>query len=232
MRTSAKPGSAKGDERKQRARASDVRATTHTRALSTPPRTLPPRKRLPIKTRFEGSSHKGQFENPRARTRAQQDAFLEQFAAIGVITAACKLVGIDRQRHYEWMAASDKYPDYAERFANAVEEAADRAEAEMVRRGIQGWEEPVYGKLPGRETGFGVIGSRRLFSDRMLELCLKARRPEKFRERMEHTGAGGGAIKMDVDLTKVSTERLRQMREWLKEAAVGTQAAAEANGSS
>lgn len=133
-------------------------------------------------------------ETPRPSTLGLQTLFLEQYAAIGVITAAAKLAGMDRQRHYEWMEAKDKYPDYAARFAAAQEMAADRAEAEAVRRGIQGWDEPVFGRLPGKNRGVGVVGSKRVFSDRMLELVLKARRPEKFRERFEHTGKDGGPI--------------------------------------
>jgi hypothetical protein len=134
---------------------------------------------------------------------AQQQAFLQHFASIGVVTAAAKLAGIERQRHYEWLQAPDKYPGYAEQYAAAMEEAADRCEAEMMRRGVAGWDEPVYGKLPGEQTGNGVIGSKRVYSDRMLELALKARRPEKFRERYEHTGPNGGPIKSEVHVFQI-----------------------------
>ncbi len=144
---------------------------------------------------------------PRAKTLALQRLFLEQFANIGVITAASKLCGVDRAMHYRWLQDKEKYPEYGGQFLEASEMAADRAEAEMVRRGIIGWEEPVFGKLPGKETGTGKVGSRRMFSDRMLELCLKARRPEKFRERHEHTGAGGGPIQVQ-DLTMLTTAEL------------------------
>jgi hypothetical protein len=139
-------------------------------------------------------------ERPRANTQAQQTAFLAQFAVIGVVTTAAKLSGIERTRHYEWLDASDKYPDYAERFAAAGEMAADRCEAEMLRRGVEGWEEPVYGS-GGKGEGTVLVGSKRVFSDRMLELALKARRPQKFRERVEHTGAGGGPIQATVSFT-------------------------------
>jgi hypothetical protein len=139
-------------------------------------------------------------ERPRANTAAQQAAFLKQFAVIGVVTTAATLAGIDRQRHYEWLDAADKYPDYADRFAAASEQAADVCEAEMLRRGVTGWEEPVYGS-GGTGLGTVLVGSKRVFSDRMLELALKARRPQKFRERVEHTGQGGGPIEATVTFT-------------------------------
>jgi hypothetical protein len=139
-------------------------------------------------------------QDPRAKTLAQQTRFLAQFAEIGVVTTAAKLAGIDRQRHYEWLDASDKYPDYGERFAAASEQAADVCEAEMMRRGVTGWEEPVYGS-GGTGVGTVQVGSKIVFSDRMLELALKARRPQKFRERVEHTGAGGGPIQATVSFT-------------------------------
>ena len=130
----------------------------------------------------------------RAQTLAQQQAFLTAYANVGVITAAAKLVEIDRKRHYEWLADPKKYPTYRAAFADAHEQAADRLEAEMFRRGVQGVEKPVFGKLPGKDTGSGKIGTIPEYSDRMLELLIKARRPERFRERFEHTGAGGAPL--------------------------------------
>lgn len=169
-----------------------------------------------VRARVKGGPGRGKKPGTREavgrpKTRAQQGAFLEQYAAIGVITAAAKLVGISRMKHYEWLADPKKYPDYRRRFNDAAEQAADRAEQEMVRRGIVGWEEPVFGKLPGKDEGSGIIGKKRMFSDRMLELCLKARRPEKFRERTstEVTGKGGGPVESRVQfyLPKNGRER-------------------------
>lgn len=135
-------------------------------------------------------------QHVRARTLALQALFLRNYAAIGVITAAAKASGIDRGQHYDWLARSDKYPGYRKQFEDAHEQACDRLETEMIRRGVQGWDEPVFGKQPGKDTGTGVVGHIRKWSDRMLEIALKARRPEKFRERydLEHSGPQGGPI--------------------------------------
>ena len=83
----------------------------------------------------------------------------------------------------------------------------ERAEAEMWRL-FFGYEKPVYqngrlvGTLPEHDTVAGIF-------------MLKGACPEKYRERFEHTGAGGGPIRHDVDLSRLPLEQLRQMREWM-----------------
>ena len=137
-------------------------------------------------------------QKARVETLARQSVFLQNLATVGIITAAAKKTGMDRKRHYDWKDQPEKYPDYVDRYHDALEQAADLAETEMVRRGIQGWDEPIFGKLPGKDTGTGQVGVIRRFSDRMLELTLKSRRPEKFRERFEHSGPKGKPISFTI----------------------------------
>lgn len=131
----------------------------------------------------------GEPYTPSPKTLAEQEAFLAAYAAEGVITAAAALAKIDRKRHYEWLDDSEKYPDYEGRFKEAHEKACDRLEKEAVRRAVEGWEEPVYGS-GGPGVGSVQVGAVRKYSDRMLEIMLKARRPERFRERHDFTSAG------------------------------------------
>ena len=156
-------------------------------------------------------------QRTRAVTVAAQSAFLAAYSAIGVITAAARQAGIERERHYVWLA---EYPDYPARFAAAHEQACDRLETAMVQRAVQGWEEPVY-------QGGALVGHVRKFSDRMLELALKSRRPNSFRERIstEHSGPGGAPIQIQpvaVDLAKLTPGQLAQLRQ-LAEKAQGTE---------
>ena len=124
-----------------------------------------------------------------AITAAHQTAFLEAYAQLGVITYAAKKAGIDRIRHYEWMADREKYPDYPARFEDAHQKACDSLESEARRRAVEGWQQPVYQKGE-------LVGEITLYSDRLLELLLKAKRGNEFRERqsVEHTGRDGGPI--------------------------------------
>lgn len=117
---------------------------------------------------------------PRARhlrpsTVVQQRAFLTHFAEIGLVATAAEAAGIERRRHYDWMSSAD----YVRRFEEAGQAAADACEAAMIQRGVEGWEEPVF-------QGGVLVGVTRRYSDQLLLAALKARRPEKFRDRAPH----------------------------------------------
>jgi hypothetical protein len=58
----------------------------------------------------------------------------------------------------------------------------DALEEEAVRRGLDGYQRPIYqrGELVGHET---------VYSDQLLNLQLRARRPEKYRERVDVSGS-------------------------------------------
>ncbi len=109
---------------------------------------------------------------------------MRAFAARGIVAHACAAAKVGRSTVYEWLAQD---ADFKQRYSVAEEIAADRAEHEAWRRGMVGWNEPVF-------QGGRRVGLVRKYSDRMLELTLKARRPEKFRERFEHSGPKGGPI--------------------------------------
>lgn len=116
------------------------------------------------------------------RMKARQAAFLESFAQTGNIQVSIDKVGIKRQNHYLWLAQ----PDYAEAFRQATDAALDRIEAEAVRRGVEGVEEPVYYKGE-------VCGHIRKYSDMLLMFILNGRRPDVFRRNasVEVTGKDG-----------------------------------------
>lgn len=71
-------------------------------------------------------------------------------------------------------------------FAKLVTEAEEQSVALLItearRRAVEGWEEPIFHR--GAQ-----VGARRLYSDRMLELLLKARAPE-FADKRELTVTG------------------------------------------
>lgn len=122
----------------------------------------------------------------RERTNALQLAFLEQYRTWGIIGTACTLAGVNRDTIDNWRKAD---PSFGERMAAAKLEAADTAEQELRRRAIIGWDEPVY------QAGNNV-GTIRKFSDRLLELHIKALKPTEYREnvRLEASGPNGGPI--------------------------------------
>lgn len=96
----------------------------------------------------------------------RQDAFLSTYRQSGVITTACKAIGISRETHYDWLETDPTYP---ERFESAKRHAAQALEEELYRRAVD-------------EK-----------SDTLLIFALKGAMPDKYRERFsaELTGKDG-----------------------------------------
>lgn len=111
----------------------------------------------------------------------RQGRFLKALARTGSVTAAVRAAGVpfevaDRRR------SDDE--SFARRWANAEQQAIDALEAEARRRAVEGVDEPVF--YQGRQTG-----TVRKYSDALLSLLLKARRPGKFVDREDRrTGSG------------------------------------------
>ena len=120
-----------------------------------------------------------------ARQR-RQTRFLKAFAEHATVSSGAAVVGIGRRTHYDWL---EKDEAYAARFADADADVTEALEAEARRRAQVGVEEPVY--YQGK-----VVGQTRRFSDLLLIFLLKARRPEVYRERVDHTHGkpGGGPV--------------------------------------
>lgn len=124
------------------------------------------------------------------KNEAKQAAFLAAFSECGNISRAAKIAGIERRSHYSWI----KDPIYAERFADAENQAVDTLEAEARRRAVEGIDEPVYYKGE-------VCGTVRKYSDTLLIFLLKGARPDKYRDnvRQEITGKDGGPLRLSIE---------------------------------
>lgn len=114
---------------------------------------------------------------PEARAR-----FLGALAASGLICQASKLSGASYQSLLRARKADEEFEAEVQ---TALSLYGETLQKEAHRRAVDGVEEPVYYK--GK-----VVGHVRRYSDRMLELCLKARVPQ-FRERatVDHNVRGG-----------------------------------------
>ena len=126
-------------------------------------------------------------------TPARQQRFLKALAETGNVSAAVDLAGTSRTRTYELRKVDQAFRASWDEAENI---ASDRLEAEAWRRAVEGVQEPLVsaGKIVRDDDG-NPIAIRR-YSDSMLTLLLKARRPERFRDRssIEHTGKNGGPI--------------------------------------
>jgi len=115
----------------------------------------------------------------RARTSHRQSAFLADFAVHGNVAAACRPVGVDRRQIYRWL---EDDPDFAERFREAEQTAVEVLELEAYRRAVIGTPYRRTSYWRGEEVG---VDEKTEYSDGLLTTLLKARAPDKYRDRLD-----------------------------------------------
>ncbi|SRR5258708_1976952 len=183
---------------------------------------------------------------PEQRAKKQQ-SFLKFYRECANIKASCKAAGINRQTFYNWR---DNDPEFAAQLPEADKEADDTAEFALYDRAVKGIEsyvvsqgKIVYEDIPllnkdgtpkldqyGEQTYMhGKALKERKYSDGLLTTLLKARMPEKYKEKQqtEHIGPGGGPVQMRMDYSLLSTEDLLALEQLAKKAANGSSTASE-----
>jgi len=150
-------------------------------------------------------------------SRAHRQArFLKVFRETANIKHSCKVAGISRQTFYEWRDADE---DFNAQLAVAEPEANDTLEYAAHDRAVNGvpsyvvsqgkmvYEEiplldeegkPQLNKQGGQIMLRGKPLIERKYSDTLLVTLLKARMPEKYKDKVEHTGKDGGPIQVEI----------------------------------
>ena len=121
-------------------------------------------------------------------------AYLAALEATGAKVASADAAGIDRHTPAEWRAKDEQFAE-AERMA--LEAFADRLEVEAVRRAHAGvLRKRFHGREPILDPETGQQYAEREYDSTLLMFLLKAARPGKYRERIDHqhVGADGAAI--------------------------------------
>ena len=113
--------------------------------------------------------------------------FIERLSRTANVSESCMVVGVPRRTAYNWRGADD---EFAMKWDEAVGLGTDALEDEAIRRACEGVEEPVF--YQGKQ-----VGSVRRYSDTLLIFMLKARRPEKYRERVEPAPKGSVRLVMN-----------------------------------
>lgn len=106
--------------------------------------------------------------------------FLEELSQVPNVTRAARLAGVSRKTAYNHKNSNDAF---SAAWDEAIEEAVDLLEQEMWRRAVEGTDKPIIHKGE-------VTGTMKEYSDTLAIFLAKAHRPERFRERYEHTGSG------------------------------------------
>lgn len=132
------------------------------------------------------SPHKdGGPYSPEERVRKQQ-RFLKLYRECANIKASCKAAGINRSTFYDWR---DNDPEFAAQLSEADKDADDTAEFALYDRAIKGVESYVVSN--GRVVYLDDKPLKeRKYSDGLLTTLLKARMPEKYKDKqhVEHSG--------------------------------------------
>jgi hypothetical protein len=124
------------------------------------------------------------------KTDENRDKFLDALRQGLSISGACIRGGLSRPKAYAWRKED---PEFARLWEEAIEEGTDRIEDEALRRAVDGTKKPVFNR------GM-LVGHVQEYSDVLTIFLLKARRPEKFKDRSSHelTGQGGGPIRQEI----------------------------------
>jgi hypothetical protein len=127
-----------------------------------------------------------------AVVRKRKRAFLAALASTGIVAHAAARAGWCTGSAYHHKT-KDKV--FADMWEEALAVSADLIEMEALRRAVHGYEKPIWDR-GGKDRDPGILGYETQYSDSLMSLLLKARKPEKFRERHEvdHRGDGGGGV--------------------------------------
>jgi hypothetical protein len=181
-----------------------------------PPRSRIPRQRKkPIVDSHGRHPIRREVTLPDGRTGTLTDtqcAFLAAFRATGFIGRSSDAVGIDRANHSIWRN-EDAF--YSAAFEAAKEDIADEMESAARDRAIKGVTNIKFAK-----NGTPIIDPRKCdengkirkewaddpwyyehqYSDKLLELLLRAKRPNEFRSNFSHEVSGPGGAPMELDV--------------------------------
>lgn len=136
----------------------------------------------------------GKARTDRTLTHARE-TFITTLAGGASITKSCQVAGIGRTTAYEWRDAD---PAFKVLWDEALESGIDLLEDEARRRAVEGVERPVVamGKIARNDDG-SVLKIRE-YSDTLLALMLKAKKPKEYRDRLDVNANHTGAVALTV----------------------------------
>jgi len=114
--------------------------------------------------------------------------FLEGYALTGTVKGGAAFAKVNRCTVYKWLK---NCPSFVADFESSKEDVTDDLEQEARRRAIEGIDKPIY------HQGIRVDVIKE-YSDVLLIFLLKGNKPEKYRDKTEITGAGGGPIETKI----------------------------------
>jgi len=130
--------------------------------------------------------------------------FLEALSHNGNISMSARMIGMSRSTILKFAQTN---PSFRVVMNEAIEEVKDFALGELLRRGVRGWDEPVWYR--GKE-----VGSIRRYSDSCLIRYVQAHLSE-FNSGNSHEPESQELIPHEADLTILSDQELEQLEQIL-----------------
>jgi hypothetical protein len=128
----------------------------------------------------------------------RQRAFCISLSRYGTITHACIEARVSYDDVFAWR---EKNVDFKRAWDQSMEISVDVLEIAAKQRALHGVQRPM---VSGGKIVLGIDGKPIMltdYSDRLMELILKGRRPDVFRERVTHSGDPMNPIHIRVDAT-------------------------------
>lgn len=142
---------------------------------------------------------------------AKRKAFLAAFEKVGNITAAARMVQMERTNHNAWL----QDPEYRRQFEEAKESAADLLVEEARKRAVDGIDELVIYQGEIQYTfnceGETIPVTVKKYSDPLLMFLIRGARPETYRDTWKGEIKHSGTV-ASVDLSKLTDVQLEQLR--------------------
>lgn len=117
--------------------------------------------------------------------------FLQAFEQTGNISHAARITGVHRWDVHRRVKRSARF---AEAFAEAREIATENLEMGAWRRAVTGVSKPIY-------HGGEIVGAVNDYSDRLMEVLLKANAPDKYKERSESVQTTHKTVRIIIQKT-------------------------------
>ncbi|WP_373043987.1 hypothetical protein [Vulgatibacter sp.] len=151
-------------------------------------------------------------------TAKAREAFLAELAESASPRLAAARAGIERRTAYRHR---EDDPEFAAAWDRALDLGLDQLLEEAFRRSVQGVEEPVVHQGQISQDVDGNPVTVRRYSDRLLEVLLKWRYPEKMADRLKAEVDVSGTLGEGVDVNRLSREERTALKELLLRAKAG-----------
>ena len=152
-------------------------------------------------------------------TDERKKVFLDHLRVHGLVIHAAKAASPHSPQGAVATFKQNRQKDevFAAAWADALAEAEENIMKEMHRRGIEGVQEDVYGSLPNN-GGTGIVGTKRVYSDRILELFSRVQSQRvSLALNSKNVALSGHVTTSELGLDKLSAKQQRLLEELLSD---------------